>query len=249
MSLVSIARKLGKEVGSLRFAAPVACVYNPLDYAWEAHRTYLERFGRVGIEAIFVGMNPGPFGMAQTGVPFGEVASVRDFLGIDSGVRKPAKEHPKRPVLGFDCPRSEVSGARVWGWVRERFGTPDAFFDRFFVWNWCPLAFVVESGANLTPDRLAAGERAKLEALCDAALRAVVKTLEPRRVIGFGGFASERARAALEGIEIDIGTVLHPSPASPAANRGWTPAVERQLGEMGVKLPSATPRPRAKAGA
>ena len=239
MSLVPIARRLSKAVDALRFGPPVACVYNPLDYAWEAHRTYLERYARPGVETVLVGMNPGPFGMAQTGVPFGEVASVREFLGISSGVRAPAETHPKRPVLGFSCTRSEVSGARVWGWVRDRFGTADAFFDRFFVWNWCPLAFVVESGANLTPDRLAAREREPLEAACDEALRAMVKALGPRRVVGFGGFATERARRALDGADLEIGTVLHPSPASPAANRGWAPAVERQFAAMGVDLPSS----------
>jgi single-strand selective monofunctional uracil DNA glycosylase len=243
MSLVPIARRLAKQVGSLRFGAPVACVYHPLEYAWEAHRTYLERFARPGIEALFVGMNPGPFGMVQTGVPFGEIAAVRDFLGIDSGVRAPATSHPKRPVQGFACTRSEVSGARVWGWVRDRFGAPDPFFDRFFVWNWCPLAFVVESGANLTPDKLAAKERAPLEAACDAALKAVVETLGPRMVIGFGGFATERAKRALDGSEASgaptIGTVLHPSPASPAANRGWAPAVDAQLKALGISMAPA----------
>jgi single-strand selective monofunctional uracil DNA glycosylase len=239
MSLVSIARKLGRDVGSLRFGPPVACVYNPLDYAWDAHRAYLDRYGKRDIDALFVGMNPGPFGMAQTGVPFGEVRAVREFLGISTGVRKPDREHPKRPILGFDCPRSEVSGARVWGWVQDRFGSADAFFQQFFVWNWCPLAFVVESGANLTPDRLAAGERALLEAHCDKALRAVVTTLAPKRVIGFGGFAGRRAEVALEGLGLPIHVVLHPSPASPAANRGWAAAVERQLAEIGLSLTTA----------
>jgi single-strand selective monofunctional uracil DNA glycosylase len=244
MSLVPVARRLGKEVGSLRFGPPVACVYNPLEYAWDAHRTYLERFARPAIEVLFVGMNPGPFGMAQTGVPFGEVASVRSFLGIDSGVRRPALEHPKRPILGFDCPRSEVSGARVWGWVRDRFGSPEAFFTRCFIWNWCPLSFMLESGANLTPDKLPAAERTSLESACDGALRSVVGVLGPRLVIGFGGFASDRARKALGSNGPAIGTVLHPSPASPAANRGWVPALEAQLTELGVDLAGVKPRTR-----
>src|SRR5688572_32536315 len=95
-------------------------------------------------------MNPGPFGMAQTGVPFGDVAMVRDWLGIVAAVAKPRDEHPKRPVLGFECQRSEVSGARLWGWARARFGTPQRFFERFFVANYCPLAFMESSGANRT---------------------------------------------------------------------------------------------------
>jgi single-strand selective monofunctional uracil DNA glycosylase len=229
---------LGRDVGALRFGAPVSCVYNPLDYAWDAHRRYLERYARAGLEALFVGMNPGPFGMVQTGVPFGEVAAVRDFLGIDAAITPPAKQHPKRPVLGFACPRSEVSGRRVWGWVESRFRTPDAFFKRFFVWNWCPLAFVSATGANITPDKLAPSGRAPLESACDAALRAAIEILEPRCIIGFGGFATRCIERSLGDASSSfvVGTVLHPSPASPAANRGWAPAVERGLEALGIEF-------------
>jgi len=256
MDLVSVARKLRREVASLRFAPPVACVYNPLEYAWKPHKAYLLRYGerygdryghaggRSGIDALFVGMNPGPFGMAQTGVPFGEVASVRDFLGIVEPVGRPDPEHPKRPVDGFSCTRSEVSGARVWGWVRSRFGTPEAFFERFFIWNWCPLAFMLTTGANLTPDKLPPTERDPLRAACDRALLQVVRILEPRMVIGFGGFASACAERALGSNAPPVATVLHPSPASPAANRGWVPAVESELIRLGIALDRPVARPR-----
>ena len=129
------------------------------------------RFG-APVRVLYFGMNPGPFGMAQTGVPFGEVAAVRDWLGIEAPVERPAREHPKRRVEGFACRRSEVSGARLWGWARARFGTPERFFARFFVWNWCPLGFLADSGANLTPAELPAAERRALEAVCDRALAA-----------------------------------------------------------------------------
>ena len=132
MQLVRTARRLGREVGELEFAEPVTHVYNPLDYAWKPHRLYLESYGASPKEVIFVGMNPGPWGMAQTGVPFGEIGMVRDWLGVEAEVVRPAREHPKRPVDGFGCKRSEVSGRRLWGWARDRFGTPAAFFARFF---------------------------------------------------------------------------------------------------------------------
>ncbi|MCH2162976.1 MAG: single-stranded DNA-binding protein, partial [Phycisphaerales bacterium] len=151
--MLKIAATLRDEVGELAFSPPVEYVYNPLEYAWKAHREYITRWARPGIEALMLGMNPGPWGMAQTGVPFGEVGLVRDFLGIDVPVGKPDPEHPKRPVLGFQCPRSEVSGRRLWGWVKERFGEPEPFFERFFVWNDCPLAFLEEGGRNRTPDK------------------------------------------------------------------------------------------------
>jgi len=235
--LIDASKKLARAVGSLSFAPPVAFVYNPLEYAWKPHAAYLKRYGSPGKLAVFVGMNPGPFGMAQTGVPFGDVAMVRDWMGIDEAVSRPPHEHPARPIEGFDCPRSEVSGTRLWGWARDRFGTPAAFFDRFFVLNYCPLAFMETSGRNLTPDKLPAAERAPLESACDEALRAAIAHLAPEWVIGVGKFAQKRAQVALTGAGFDpkrIGTILHPSPASPHANRGWAEAAEKQLMGMGI---------------
>ena len=239
--LQRISRDLVADLAGMEFAAPVNVVYNPLEYAWAPHREYL-RLGRSGIDALMLGMNPGPWGMAQTGVPFGEIAHVRDYLGFHETVRRPAIEHPKRPVTGFKCTRSEVSGRRFWGWACDTHPTPEAFFDRFFVWNDCPLAFMEESGRNRTPDRLPAAERAPLSAACDRALRRLVDLLEPRMVIGIGGHATRRLSACLGDAvsedpgtdRIRLGTILHPSPASPAANRDWVGTVQRQLGELGL---------------
>jgi single-strand selective monofunctional uracil DNA glycosylase len=237
MTLISIAEELREAVRTLVFGPPVDHVYNPLDYAWPAHHAYLQRFGTAPKEVLLVGMNPGPWGMAQTGVPFGEVAAVRDWLGISSPVGRPAREHPARPVTGFACRRSEVSGRRVWGWARARFATPDRFFDRFFIANYCPLLFLESSGRNLTPDRLPAGERRPLEAVCDAALARSAELLAPRLVLGVGSFAARSAARALAGTGARVEQVLHPSPASPAANRGWSGQLERRLDELGVGLP------------
>jgi single-strand selective monofunctional uracil DNA glycosylase len=235
-TLVDIAATLGEEVSRLRFTAPVTHVYNPLDYAWEAHAQYLERYGGAPKEVLFLGMNPGPWGMAQTGVPFGEIGAVRDWLVIDAEIRRPANEHPKRRVMGLACTRSEVSGARLWGWARDVFATPERFFERFFIANYCPLAFLEESGRNRTPDKLPADERGPLLEICDLALRRTVEHLRPEMVIGVGAFAEDRARAALDGVEVAIGRILHPSPASPAANRGWAERATRELRELGVDL-------------
>jgi len=235
-TLVSIAEELRHAVRPLRFAPPVRHVYNPLDYAWPAHRAYLERFGTSPRQILLLGMNPGPWGMAQTGVPFGEVAAARDWLGITAPVGRPEREHPARPVTGFACTRSEVSGRRVWGWAREHFGTAERFFARFFIANYCPLMFLESSGRNLTPDRLPAGERRPLEAACDAALARSAEVLAPRLVLGVGAFAARSAARALAGTGVRVEQVLHPSPASPAANRGWAEQLTRRLVELGVAL-------------
>jgi single-strand selective monofunctional uracil DNA glycosylase len=236
--LVSISRRLRRRVDALDFEPPVAFVYNPLAYARAPHEAYLTSWGRGPKEVLLLGMNPGPFGMAQTGVPFGDVTLVREFLGIEAPVGRPAKEHVKRRIEGFACPRSEVSGTRLWGWVRDRFGTPEAFFDRFFVVNYCPLVFMAETGKNVTPDKLPKHERVALDAACDAALRATVDELSPTWVLGVGAFATRRAREAV-GDRVRIGTVLHPSPASPRANRGWSQQAEAELTHLGIELPGA----------
>ena len=230
-----IAKRLSNDVDAIEFAPPVEYVYNPLSYAWKPHREYLRRYAREGIEALLLGMNPGPWGMAQTGVPFGEVGHVREFLGIEEPVGKPEREHPKRPIEGFACTRSEVSGRRLWGWVEERFGRPDPFFDRFFVWNDCPLAFLEDSGRNRTPDKLPKAEREALGAVCDRALRSIVKELKPQRLIGVGGHARKRLETIF-GDEFEVSVILHPSPASPAANRGWAPQVDKQFAAMGIEF-------------
>ncbi|MFO0728817.1 MAG: single-stranded DNA-binding protein [Myxococcota bacterium] len=238
MSLVKIASALSKTLEKQRFGDPVTHVYNPLDYAWAPHAQYLERYGQGTKEVLFFGMNPGPWGMAQTGVPFGEIRAVREFLGIEAPVKRPRHEHPARPIEGFACTRSEVSGARLWGWAEETFGTAERFFARMFVANYCPLSFMEASGKNRTPDKLPPGERDPLLEACDQALVETVRLLEPKWVIGIGAFAEGRAKAALKtaGIKAKIGRILHPSPASPLANQGWGKAASADLAKLGVRL-------------
>ena len=227
--LVQSAQRLCAEVDQLRFAPPVAYVYNPLNYAWPGHAAYLKKFGAGRKRVLFLGMNPGPFGMAQTGVPFGEIAAVRDWLGIEAGIGKPAREHPKRPVTGFACVRAEVSGRRLWGLFAERFGSADKFFREHLVMNYCPLVFMEASGRNLTPDKLPAAERAALFAACDRHLREMVQLLKPEWLVGVGDFAKKRAEENFPKGEVRIGRILHPSPASPAANRDWAGLAAGQL--------------------
>lgn len=247
---------LGRAAAALRDAlagypdrAPVgaiACILDPLEYAWEHHLTYIERYGPPGdratppLEAVLVGMNPGPFGMAQTGVPFGSPDLVRDFLGISGPVGQPRRCLPARPIHGFDGPRNEVSGQRLWGGIRDCFGTPEAFFRRFFVVNYCPLVLQGASGVNITPDKAPADFMAPCFEACDEHLAAALRVLRPRTVIGVGKWAEQRAArvVAAQGIDARVASILHPSPASPAANRGWLEAAREQLEALGHPWPA-----------
>ena len=234
--LVASTERLATELRDLRFPPPVAYVYHTLDYTWQAHQQYMERFGKGKKRVLFLGMNPGPFGMAQTGVPFGEVAAVRDWMKIQAPIGKPVQEHPKRPVEGFQCKRSEVSGRRLWGLFADRFKTPEAFFKDHFVLNYCPLIWLSPTGSNLTPDKLPASGMAPVEQACLKYLKEVIALLQPSYLVGVGGFAEERWRRAASacGSSAVIGRILHPSPASPAANRGWAAAARIQLESLGV---------------
>ena len=227
---------LVRELRRLRFEAPITHVYNPLDYARQPYDLYLKRFGCHPKEIVLVGMNPGPWGMAQTGIPFGEVEAVTRWMGIRGEVGQPRKPHPKRPVEGFACGRREVSGRRLWGWAQKRFSTPERFFARFFVANYCPLMFIEADGRNRTPDKLRRAEKEPLFTACDKALDQMVHRLAPKIVVGIGAFAEARAKVALAARSVMIGRVTHPSPANPKANRGWDAIVDRELSALGIRL-------------
>ncbi len=232
--MIDAATDLSTAVDSLQFSNPVTHVYNPLNYAWPAHETYLKKFARTPVKTILLGMNPGPFGMAQTGVPFGEIAAVRDWMGIHTSIGKPPEENPKRIIEGFDCSKSEVSGRRLWGLFSERFETATEFFDSHFVCNYCPLVFMEAGGKNVTPDKLPKAEAKPLFDLCDAHLRRIIEILKPEWAIGVGAFALKCIDRVNENPDVKTGTILHPSPASPAANKDWAGKATSQLETMGI---------------
>jgi single-strand selective monofunctional uracil DNA glycosylase len=231
-------RRLSSAVGRLSFRDPVRFVYNPLTYAREPAELYLSRYAEGRKEALFLGMNPGPWGMAQTGVPFGEISAARDWLHVDGRVTHPSQEHPRVPIRGFACPRSEVSGLRLWGLMRDLFPDAAAWSRRWFVANYCPLLFLDAEGRNITPDKIARVDREVLFPLCDAFLSVLAAALRPRWLVGVGTFASQRLRGLVQGAGAGSGpvvvTIPHPSPASPLANRGWASQALAVLENEGI---------------
>ena len=236
MEMDDIIEALLKDLRPLRFSPPVTHVYNPLQYASKPYKTYLKLYGKRPKEVILLGMNPGPWGMAQTGIPFGEVTMVKRWLRIEAPVGSPRSLHPKRPVLGFNCPRREVSGRRLWGWARNRFGTPERFFKRFFVSNYCPLLFIESSGRNRTPNQIPKLDQAPLFEACDLALRRTIEWFKPQYVVGVGNFAKERAVKALSDLDVTIGSITHPSPANPKANKGWESLATQAIKDLGIQI-------------
>ncbi|HIB67501.1 MAG TPA: single-stranded DNA-binding protein [Phycisphaerales bacterium] len=227
-SLLDVYQDLNRALDALTFEAPVAHVYNPLKYAHRPARLYLEKYLAGPAErTLLLGMNPGPWGMAQTGVPFGEIEAVRDWLEIKAPVEQPDNMHPKRPIEGFDCTRSEVSGRRLWGYFADRFETATKFRNHFVIFNYCPLIFLEQSGRNRTPDKLTKDEREALYEICDRCLVAVLEILTIKKALGVGKFAEKCLKRVKNRVSTlqEVGSILHPSPASPAANRGWAEQV------------------------
>lgn len=230
--VIAAARDLSARMSALTFAPPVAYTYNPLEYAWNGHEAYIRRFATTPKTVLYLGMNPGPFGMAQTGVPFGEIPAVTLWMGITAAIGQPEQMHPKRPVQGFACPRSEVSGRRLWGLFEEMYGTAENFFSQAYVANYCPLIWMSETGANITPTQLPKEQAAQIDEACRQHLVRLISALQPRCLIGVGAYALkqlEAAAAALPGQEFTLGTMLHPSPASPVANKCWPDKPREQI--------------------
>ena len=218
MRLLDAAARLRDASARLRFDGP-AYVYHPLSYAWEPHEAYLRKFGQATGRALFVGMNPGPWGMAQTGVPFADVAWAHGWMGIIGKVEPPALAHPKRPVLGYASTRSDPTGGKFYGWAKRRYGTAEKFFGDFFVTNYCPLMFLDEAGRNVTLAQLRKADVETLAPVCDAWLRDAIAALRPSVVLPMGAFVEARVRAVAG--DVRVHPVRHPSPANPANNAGW----------------------------
>lgn len=223
-SLVDAAKKLHSACSNLKdeLGPPLSFTYEPLDYAWQVHEQYLRRYGGLGAKTVLLGMNPGPWGMGQTGVPFGDVSKVTDYLRLAGEVGSPTETHPKRPVHGLDCTRGEVSGTRLWSIIEEIYGDADSAHQRLFVVNHCPLLMFDEEARNLTPDKLRGESAKRLLQVCDEHLREVVTALGAERVVGVGAYAKKRAEIGLGDLadsKVTIDSIPHPSPASPLANR------------------------------
>ena len=200
-----------------------------------ATRTRLAFVGLVTLTALLCGCNTLTHEKG-TG-PYGEIELVRDWIGVEAAIGKPPNEHPKRPIQGLECPRSEVSGRRLWGLFAERFETPEAFFADHFVANYCPLAFMERSkyAKNITPDKLPKVERMALETICDRYLLDLIILLKPTYLIGIGKYALKKFQQVVSpDSRYILGSIIHPSPANPQANRNWKEKTQQQLIDLGI---------------
>ena len=225
---------LNAKLSELTFSGEVACTYNPLDYALNAHKIFLKKYGQGKKRTIFLGMNPGPYGMVQTGVPFGDVSMVKQWLKIEAKIKPPEIQHPKRPVTGYDCDKSEVSGTRFWGMMADRYPKANDFFAQHFVINYCPLVWMTESGKNITPDKLPKSAMTAVNKACDEFVRFAIEYYQAEHLVGIGAFAEKQLLRLFDKDSYAIGRMLHPSPASPIANKHWPQRAIQDLKDLEV---------------
>ncbi len=208
-------------------------VYHPLNYAWNFHKKYLELYVKKGTKALFLGMNPGPFGMAQTGIPFGEVNVVKEYLKIDEPLLALPITHPKRPIEGLLCERSEVSGRRLWSLIEKKFPLSKQFTPHLAIMNYCPVVFVDTgpTGKNIIPEKIEKEVRVELEKVCDTYLDDIIDIIRPISVVGIGQYAKKKLSLSIARSKknIYVTSIIHPSPANPQANKGWLEIVEKAL--------------------
>lgn len=81
--LLSIEQRQCSQLLEIEYPSPVTHVYNPLSYASQTHQNFVRRYGNGRKKVLFVGMNPGPFGMAQNGVCCDDKLS-KDYLFLSS---------------------------------------------------------------------------------------------------------------------------------------------------------------------
>ncbi|XP_063985859.1 single-strand selective monofunctional uracil DNA glycosylase-like isoform X2 [Diachasmimorpha longicaudata] len=224
---------LTKALQKILFGAPVEYVYSPIEYAFSVHSNYVHKFCKDAKKILFLGMNPGPWGMSQTGVPFGEVNTVVNWLELSGNVETPPREQPDRKVQGLLCKRSEVSGRRFWELFKRLSRTPDVFFRHSFLRNYCPVALMDAGGRNITPAELKGPEYSRVIQLCDTVLGDVLKILKVEIVVGVGRFAEKRARHVVKAQKLSTQVVWIPHPSPRAAGyQDWSICAQKHLHDL-----------------
>ncbi len=233
--LIELTKSFTKEIENVRKSIDEDYyIYNPLVYANEMFFEYIREYVAFPTKYLFLGMNPGPFGMTQTGIPFGEINIVLEYLKLNKPIDSPTIEHPNRKIEGLNINRSEISGKRLWGYIKQKYPNPYEMRNNIYIANYCPLVFLSsqKTAKNITPNKLKKETRLKIDNICDQYLFETIDLLECEKLIGIGKYAMGK----LKNDKIPFSSILHPSPASPLANKGWAEQAEKQLLDFGVIL-------------
>ena len=65
---LQIEQRLCQKLLPIKYGYPVTVIYSPLTYAFQTHRDFVVKYCTSERTLMFLGMNPGPYGMSQNGV-------------------------------------------------------------------------------------------------------------------------------------------------------------------------------------
>lgn len=222
---ISLENDLVSQLNNLNYGPNVEYIYSPLDYASNLHKVFLKKFLCTSKKVLFLGINPGPWGMCQTGIPFGEVNIVRSYLRVDGEVLTPTNCHPQRPITGLNCHRSEVSGKRLWDlFIELSEGDPYKFFKDCFIHNYFPLALMNNNAKNITPGDLKSEYQKELQEICDKSLSDILTLFHTEIIVAIGKYAEKRSNEVVKKFRltnIKVVQIPHPSPRSVGTAEKW----------------------------
>lgn len=216
---------LNNELNELQFPKNITHIYNPIVYALNLHCQYIKKFLNGKKKVMLIGMNPGPNGMVQNGVPFGNTNTVKNLMKIQGQVDQPPSLNPKRPVTGLSCTTEEPSGVRIWNLLQKLAGSLEVFGEQCFLHNFCPLAFFDEQGKNITPSELKGKIKSTLRDICLKYLEKEIQLIQPEIIIAIGSYVGDSLRKLSKQsiyvrTNIKILQLAHPSPRS-LNNNNW----------------------------
>ena len=211
LAIIELYKSLNIELDELKFFPPCFYVYNPLSYCFESFKIYFEYLNTEEEINLFFGINPGPFGMAQTGIPFGDKETVKNYLKIEPkiDIDKIPKQHPKKQILGLEVKRVEKSGRIFWGVIKEFYPEKYDFFKSNFVLNFCPLCFLDEQGRNITPKVLRKEDQIALYKILEIFMLKLFKLIKIKKLIAIGDETFSYLNAL--NTKLKIQTIIHPA--------------------------------------
>lgn len=97
---------------------------------------------------------------------------------------------------------------------------------------------MTSTGRNVTPPSLKSSVKTKLQLICDTSLIEAIDVLQVNTIVCVGKYVQERATKVAKDFtkwKIQIGSITHPSPINPSANKGdWIEIATEQLKSLQV---------------
>ncbi|XP_073819638.1 uncharacterized protein isoform X2 [Musca autumnalis] len=189
--------------------------YNPVVHAAEIHCNYLQKYLDSPKRILFVGMNPGRYGALQTGIPFGNITTVKIGMGLKGRITPTPGQRGKIRIRGLEAPEVEhdSSSTRFWRLISELFDGAenylDLLFEKCFVHNFCPLVFIDSDGLNVSLPYIEPNPR--LFAECRKTLGKQITLLKPDLIICIGKFVRSMLSKTRQAKGREILMIEHPS--------------------------------------